>query len=105
MTKCTVLVIPPGGEPHSYEAEKSPPLSELQRLVGGYIEAVPHWRKYEGARCIAYCDEDGKLKNKPVNRWATLTWYRSCGQHMGDVLVGDVVIIVNERRVRKPKAA
>jgi Domain of unknown function (DUF3846) len=52
-------------------------LEELQKLVGGYIEYVPR------SRPIAYCDEEGRLKEKPLNALAS--------QRFNQLLVGDVV--------------
>jgi hypothetical protein len=52
-------------------------LDELQKAVGGWIEAVP------GTRARAYCNEEGRLRGLPLNQVAS--------QRFGQVLVGDVV--------------
>jgi hypothetical protein len=44
-------------------------LTELQTMVGGYIEVV---RTRAGRYLVI--DEDGKLKDKPLNRRATLLY-------------------------------
>ena len=58
---------------------------ELHEFVGGYIEVIS---QPNGEFLI--CDEEGKLKNKPINRKASIIW----AEHYGptDVIVGDVVI-------------
>ena len=69
------------------ELTEPPSLARLQELVGGYIEAVPHWTLFkpladipgEKARgravsCVAYCDEEGKLNGKLPNTRATIEW-------------------------------
>jgi hypothetical protein len=52
-------------------------LKELQQIVGGYIEKVP------GSEPIAYCNEEGRLHNLPVNALASAFFFQ--------VLVGDVL--------------
>ena len=52
-------------------------LEQLQRAVGGYIEAVP------GTRSRAYCNEEGRLRGLAFNRRASLRFQQ--------MLVGDVV--------------
>lgn len=55
-------------------------LENLQRLVGGYIEIL----YLEDGR-VLIVDDEGKLKDKPVNRTATLLW-------MHHAIFGDVVL-------------
>lgn len=57
-------------------------LSELQKLVGGYIEPLP-CAKLE--KCVVYGDEEGRLKNKPINVRAS--------RMLGYVVVGDILIV------------
>ena len=60
-------------------------LKELQKLVGGFIEHVPHsWP-------VAYCNEEGRLHNLPLNPLAS--------QRFQQMLVGDVI------QVRKAEAS
>lgn len=63
-----------------------------EAIGGGYLEIVPM-----GAAHGAYIDEEGKLKSLPVNRIATLLWYKRFG-YRDDMLCGDCVIVrtVNE---------
>jgi hypothetical protein len=59
-------------------------LTELQTLVGGYIEVA---RTTDGRFLIL--DEEGKLKRKPLNIAATRLY--QYGRH--DPVVGDAVVI------------
>jgi hypothetical protein len=59
-------------------------LEELQQAVGGYIEIV---RVIKTDDYIMVIDEEGKLKNKPVNLAATA--FANIGD--GDCIVGDVI--------------
>jgi uncharacterized protein DUF3846 len=61
---------------------KSFSLKELQQFVGGYIEYVPH------STPIAYCNEEGRLKNLPLNRRASVEFQQ--------LLVGDVIQVFKE---------
>ncbi len=56
-------------------------LTELQGYVGGYIELVRHGKQN------IFCDEDGKLKDKPVNVVASHMY-----PLVGDFFVGDVIV-------------
>lgn len=71
-------------------------LEDVQKGVGGYIEAVPYFDVYEGEECQAWCDEEGKIKNYPMNEDATKLWYRIMGVRGGDYLVGDIVILTGQ---------
>lgn len=61
-------------------------LAALQAAVGGYIETVG-----TGNICI-YLDEEGKLKNLPVNTRATKLAHRIKAISDRDVIVGTAVI-------------
>ena len=50
------------------------PLEMLQRAVGGFIQMVPHFTQYDGHPCEAYVNEEGRLKNMPLNAKATALW-------------------------------
>lgn len=73
------------------EFETEPRLDELQAAVGGYIEVVPHFNFFNGRPCAAVCDEEGKLKGKPINEEATIAWRAQT--NTTDVLVGDIAIV------------
>ena len=67
-------------DPHAHDS-----LEILQARVGGWIEAAP----IADRRLTMYCDEEGKLKRRPVNIVATELLEPS----NPDVIVGDVVIV------------
>ena len=75
-TKIRVLYVQPGKYPEERVMEHT--LAAMQTLVGGDIEAVYPW---EDNACVV-CDDEGKLKHKPLNR--TLEDY--------DVLSGDFFV-------------
>ena len=69
-------------------------LTELQTLVGGYIEVVP-LRPGPGrpGRTYLVLNEDGKRLNLPYNSAATyLLEYQAVVVPLGDVVVGDAVV-------------
>lgn len=70
-------------------------LEELQKSVGGYIETVPYFDRYNGEPCVAFCNEEGKLDGLPLNVAATNAWQKLCGCTI-DVLVGDVCILTGD---------
>jgi hypothetical protein len=88
-----LTIIPVEGEITTREITEAPDYRELQSLVGGYIEAVPAWYAYKGEPCAVFCNEEGKLEGLATNVRATFAWYAAAGGDLGDVLVGDVVII------------
>src|SRR5215831_16855433 len=97
-----VIVIPAeGSQPiRTRETDTPPTLQELQDIVDGHIEPVPHWSNWQGQPCVVWCNEDGKRDNLPVNVRATVAWAESL--HISpadlarqDVLVGDIVLVVN----------
>ena len=57
-------------------------LETLQGLVGGYIEVVPI-----GHGECAVCDEEGKLKGKPLNIPATMMCNRAYDPFVGDIVI------------------
>ena len=76
--------------------EKKDSLEILQKRVGGYIEIIPLFNKYNGKNCIAYCNEYGIYAKLQFNKLATDKWKECLGnQKLGyePQLVGDVVIV------------
>lgn len=68
-----------------------PTLEEMQKFVEGYIEPVSI--RYAGRKCRMVCNEEGLIKNLPVNTLATQL-YKEQG---GEVIVGNVIILVGYR--------
>ena len=65
----------------------SPSLSDAQKFVGGWVEVV---RVNDG---ILIIDEEGKLKDKPVNEVASKMYADKYGD--ADIIVGDAIFIPN----------
>ena len=65
--------------------EDSPSLSEAQKFVGGWVEVV---QVNDG---ILIIDEEGKLKDKPVNEVASKMYADKYGD--ADIIVGDAIYI------------
>jgi len=61
-------------------------LEELQKAVDGHIEVVPIRNPVLSDK-VMFCDEEGKLKNKPFNFEATKQ-----AMILNDVIVGDVIL-------------
>ena len=65
-----------------------PSLSDAQKFVGGWVEVV---QVNEG---ILIIDEEGKLKDKPVNEVASKMYADKYGDE--DIIVGDAIYIPNK---------
>lgn len=98
----TILKIKADGTIHPSSVNGPPKLELLKEAIGGgWLEAVPYFNKivYDGklVTCIVFCDEEGKLKEFPLNTLATNLWYVSMGQSVPDVLVGDIAIVFGDK--------
>jgi hypothetical protein len=99
----TMLTISPHGTVKTTPLTAPPDLEALQQTVGGYIEAVPHFKSIEHngelRKCVAFCNEDGKLQKLAANNQATVLW-RAALQRVGvaidDVLVGTIVVLYGD---------
>jgi len=75
-------------------------LDDLQTAVGGYVESIPMFDLYKGEHCVAFCNEEGKLKGLPLNAVATGYWWEQRHPHPpNDMLVGDIVIITGDNEM------
>lgn len=101
-----IVVIPYDRRARRYRARMHPSLRRLQWIVGGSIEAVPHWTSFQGTDCVAYCNEEGKLEHLPINHVATAAWHHQAGllSHP-DWLCGHVVVIVGLPEKTRPEWA
>jgi hypothetical protein len=69
-------------------------LEFMQTCVGGPIEVVPHFTTYMSSRCVAFCNEEGKLRDLPVNKEATMLWRQQFNNP--DILVGNILIVTGD---------
>ena len=65
--------------------EDSPSLSDAQKFVGGWVEVV---QVNDG---ILIIDEEGKLKDKPINNASSKLYADKYGDE--DIIVGDAIYI------------
>jgi len=85
------------------ELTAPPELEALQHAVGGYIEQVPWFHWFIGVPCVAFCNEEGKLRKLLYNEVATLAWTAAVMHDHGrlsgfcDRLVGPVVVLTGDR--------
>tara|TARA_Y100000034_G_C6733617_1_gene325149 strand:- start:285 stop:578 length:294 start_codon:yes stop_codon:yes gene_type:complete len=75
-------------------------LKDMQDYVGGYIEVVS---LSDGSQMVL--DEEGKLKDKPINYEATKRYVGeeyddTCATWDYDYVVGDVLILKGKARMR-----
>ena len=69
-------------------------LDDLKKAIGGgLIEAVPYFNKYNGEPCVAFVDEEGKLKGFQPNPAAQALWQKICSGAFRDQLVGRLAIV------------
>ena len=71
-------------------------LTELHELVGGYIEMITLGFTTTGERLAFIIDEEGKLKEKQVNTFATALWHSRFTAPVNDVIVGDALLVTIE---------
>jgi len=101
-------------QPEVVQLTREPPLGDIKaRLNDGWLEAVPGFTSIEAVAgkppqaCVAYCDEEGKLKGLEHNSMATVLWDRAlrANGHPGlidtrgrvvDHLVGPVVVLTGD---------
>lgn len=104
----TMLIFRPHERhPMAMHFDRAPTLEQLKKGIGGgYLELVPWFKTvpWQGVimDCVAFCDEEGKLKELPVNQLATALWVyameRSTGTHpSSDYLVGQVAVLFGDR--------
>lgn len=94
------LIIRADGTIERAEHDSAPDLDFLQQAVGGFIETVPYFETItiNGIThpCVAFCNEEGKLENRPYNTIATQHWYHAMRRASNDYLVGSVIILYGD---------
>ena len=101
--KGTIIAMMTDGKTTATEVTGKPDIEILQWIVGGYIEVVPYLEQciYNGKvrKCVAFCNEEGKVHDLPVNERATRLLHaqqRRAGMQPHDVLVGDIAIVFGD---------
>lgn len=109
--KGTMIILRPNDDNETKPYNKPPTADELRTAVGGYLEPIP-WFNTIGIsvpgsghatlmNCVAFCDEEGKNKNKPLNECATDAWAKSVHRlgkgDLKDYLVGNVVVLFGDK--------
>lgn len=93
----TITIIRTNGTFDTQHVEDAAPVGALRAAVGGPIESVPYFDRYQGKRCVAFCHEEGKLEGLPPNYNAQALWREvSALAHvaaLGDQLAGDIAIV------------
>lgn len=90
-----IIIIQPNGDRSFKKQDATPNCDTISELIGGLLEIVPHFDRFGSNSCVAFCDEEGKLKGLKLNGAATYLWW-SCMAHEGfrpDTLHGPLVII------------
>ena len=77
-----VLVIEPEKKPYLKEIDEG--LDSLQREVDGYIQSIYPWNE----PCAIICDDEAKLKGKPLNRAL-----RDENNRIYDIIAGTFLIV------------
>jgi len=107
-----LLIYGSGGDVTARELKQIPESEELRECVGGSVEQVPMFETINRhgmvCDCVAFCEEDGKAKGRPVNPVATMFWdlalrraqvgsgLRDSKGSVRDYLVGDVIVVVGD---------
>ena len=93
---------PDSHTPEHLELNGEPDLAVLKNAIGGgWLEAIPHWNRYEGKPAVAFCDEEGKMKGLPFNRTATVLWHKQLKgtvPSLRDMLVGAVLVVTGDEQ-------
>lgn len=89
-----VVIKPDADTLYVEEIERPPELEKLRAGVVGDIEVVPFFDKLMGRKCVAFCNEHGKLERMPINHAANVLWRLAHDGMMNDVLVGPIVVIL-----------
>lgn len=96
-----VITIPARGPVTKISQPKAPDLTQLQTLIGGYIERVPYFHKFSHdgilyTRGQAWADEDGLMKRLPHNILASASFGWSQFDYPTN-LYGTIIFYAKER--------
>lgn len=89
-----IFIIHPDGTAQGKFYSTPIPDGDLQKAVGGHIETVPFFDRFNGSPCVAFCNSDGKNDGMEPNNFATMLWYMQVS--IDDYLVGSVAIVTGD---------
>jgi hypothetical protein len=91
-----LIIIQSDGKIIETGTKAKPKLSELQSVVGGYVEVYRNI-SYEKHFCQMIANEDGRSMNLPINPVATQIFNDSYWMKKQIAIVGDVCILMGWR--------
>lgn len=106
----TIITIPVTGPVLTRKLVGEEPTVDMlkQAIGGGYIETVPYFDRIEVdgefRACVAFCDEEGKLKKFLVNPRANTAWIKALTVRKKpfskphDFLVGDIAVVYGDKQ-------
>jgi hypothetical protein len=77
-----------------YIDDVKPTLKEMQEFVGGYIEVI-----YLNKKSMMVIDEEGKIKDKPINYEATEIAHGNEAIFNTDYISGDAMVLSGNARL------
>ena len=77
-----------------YIDDVEPTLKEMQEFVGGYIEVI-----YLNKKSMMVIDEEGKIKDKPINYEATEIAHDNEAIFNTDYISGDAMVLSDDARL------
>ena len=77
-----------------YIDDVEPTLKDMQEFVSGYIEVV-----YLNKESMMIIDEEGKIKDKPINKEATDIAHKHQAIFNTDYIAGDAMILSGDARL------
>jgi hypothetical protein len=102
-----LITLRPDGTREERDLTDAPDFMELGHIVGGYIEHIAYFNKFEGMDCAAFCNEEGKLPKAnrgplPPNLHAQAAWEKAVGHPIhNDFLVGPIAIVCGDRELMR----
>lgn len=110
----TIITVPVVGPLKVLKVEEEPTGEMIRQAIGGgWMELVPYFNSFEidtgdVRACVAFCDEEGKIKMLPKNPRANRAWERALLQQKRtlkdrngkpyDFLCGDVAVVFGDKQ-------
>lgn len=86
------MLMPVDGKPELVDLDDSSQLAELQKFVGGYIEALTF--RVQGREAVGWLNEEGKIQEPPLpyNQRATILARTYEAIMDGDYVAGPLIV-------------